>query len=331
MKKNLTLIISVILIISLFAGCGGASMSADSAVIAPSTPMTNGSYEESMKDYDYGYSYNEPEAPMAPDMPAEDAAGSSTNTSSSLPANVKIIYTARLELETTEFDTTVAEMQNLVAALGGYFESSSVNNYSNYRNGNYTVRVPAANFDAFKNQVGQLCQLRYTSTSAEDVSEYYYDTESRLITQQTKLARLQDLLSKAETMEDIITIESAISETEYMIEQLTGTLRHYDSLVGYSTVYISLNEVYQLSEIEEPVIGFWAKLGNAFANGTASFGKSVQRMLINFAYNWIGWLIFLAIAAVVIIFIVKRVKRVKPRRISFKHQNAPAAEEDAQK
>ena len=38
MKKNLALIISVLLIISLFAGCGGSSMSADSAVVTPSSP-----------------------------------------------------------------------------------------------------------------------------------------------------------------------------------------------------------------------------------------------------------------------------------------------------
>ena len=49
----------------------------------------------------------------------------------------------------------------------------------------------------------------------------YYDNEARLTTQRTKLERLQELLSKAEAMEDIITIESAISETELQIEYLT--------------------------------------------------------------------------------------------------------------
>jgi len=333
MKKNISLALAVILIVALLCGCG-ASSATDNAAPMPDIPMAPSAPESSVTgggyrgEMDYGYAAD---MPSEPEAPMEDASSSmSTNSSSGLPANVKVIYTARLELETTEFDTTVSEMQNLVASLGGYFENSSVNNYSNYRSGDYTVRVPAGNFEAFKTQVGNLCQLRYTSSSAEDVSEYYYDTESRLITQQTKLARLQDLLSRAESMEDIITIESAISETEYMIEQLTGTLRHYDSLVGYSTVYISLIEVYQLSEVEQPVIGFWAKLGNAFKNGTASFGKSIQRMLINFAYNWIGWVIFLVIAAVVIIFIVKRVKRSKVPFISSKRKNASDDKDDSQ-
>ena len=57
-------------------------------------------------------------------------------------------------------------------------------------------------------------------------------------------------------MEDIITIESAISETEYQIESLSGTLRHYDALVDYATIHISLQEVYRLSNVEEPAESF---------------------------------------------------------------------------
>ena len=52
-------------------------------------------------------------------------------------------------------------------------------------------------------------------------------------------------------MEDIITIESAISETEYEIERLSGTKRHYDALVDYATVTLELREVYRLSGTED--------------------------------------------------------------------------------
>ena len=104
--------------------------------------------------------------------------------------------------------------------------------------------------------MGELCHVVRQEEDSDNISEQYYDTESRLVTQQTKLERLQTLLSQAETMEDIITIESAISETELEIEQLTGTLRQYDSLVDYSTVTISLEEVYRLSNVEEAPTSF---------------------------------------------------------------------------
>lgn len=87
----------------------------------------------------------------------------------------------------------------------------------------------------------------------EDISEAYYDTSGRLETQTIKLARLQALLAKADKMEDIITLESAISETEQAIDDLSGTLQHYDARVDYASVSISLREVKQLSDVEEPL------------------------------------------------------------------------------
>ena len=61
-----------------------------------------------------------------------------------------------------------------------------------------------------------MCHVVYMSSSAENITEAYYDTDSRLKTAQIKLERLQNLLANADNMADIITIESAISETEYV-------------------------------------------------------------------------------------------------------------------
>ena len=114
-------------------------------------------------------------------------------------------------------------------------------------------------------------------------------------------------------MEDIITLESAISETELAIEQLTGTLRKYDSLVNYATVTISLTEVYKLTEVEQPVIGFGAKLGQAFRSGSAGFVDGLQRFLLGVARGWIGWLIFLIIVIAVVLIVLRIRRRQKAR------------------
>ena len=161
--------------------------------------------------------------------------------------------------------------------------------------------------------MGTLCQVNSINRDTQDVSEYYYDTESRLITQQTKLERLQALLAQAETMEDIIALESAISETELVIEQLTGTLRHYDSLVGYSTVTISLSEVYQLRGTDAPAIGVGAKLTAAFSAGSRNFVSGIQDFLLGFARGWAGWLLFLLVVAVIVLLAVRGYRRRRER------------------
>jgi len=310
MKRSLSLILCLILALCLFTGCGASAMTNDKAVYAPEAPAepmapaAPAPAPEAEEIYDYGY-YEEPAS--SSDL------NSTVSSDSAFPVNTKLIYTANMDLETTAFDDAIAGLEALVKDMGGYFENSNVNNYGSYRQGSYTVRVPARNFEGFCSAVGQLCQLNSISRSAQDVSEAYYDTESRLVTQQTKLDRLQGLLAQAATMEDIIELENAISDTEYQIEQLTGTLRKYDSLVGYSTVSIYINEVFELTEVEEPVIGFGAKLAEAFKRGSSNFVDSLQRMALRFARNWVGWIIWIVIIAVVVFFVVRSIRRRRAR------------------
>lgn len=313
MKKTISLLMAVLIIVSLMTACGSAAT--DSVGYAEEIVYSTGSgknQSQSLKDS----IATSPEAPRVEMESAEtDYAADAQFTSVSMPKNVKLIYRARIDMETTEFDQVAAGLETLVASVGGYFESSSLDNYSSYRYGHYTVRVPAENFESFCSQIGQLCKVNNISRSAEDISENYYDTESRLVTQRTKLERLQELLEQAENMEDIITLESAISETELAIENLTGTLRKYDSLVGYSTVNISLSEVYKLSDVEQPVIGFGAKLAQAFETGCSRFVNNLEDMLLSFARGWVGWLIFIVIAVVVVMFAARTVKKRRTRKL----------------
>ena len=312
-KSTLAFILTAILLLSLLSGCGAASdkATADSYVSngysAESAPMAPA--EEPEMDYGYGAGMDVPA-----DEPADAPASGSDISGEDRLANAKLIYTANIELESTEFDSAVSGLEALVADMGGYFEESYVNNYGSYRSGNYTVRVPAENFESFCASVGELCQLNAISRRAQDISEAYYDTESRLFTQQTKLERLQELLAQAQSMEDIITLESAISDTELYIEQLTGTLRKYDSLVGFSTITIYLQEVYKLTEVEEPVIGFGAKLVQAFKTGCSNFVDGLERGALRFARNWTDWLIFVIVVVIIILVVRKVLKKHRARK-----------------
>lgn len=309
MKKRWSIVLALALLLGLLSGCGSAKSAAyDSAGVYYAE-------EKAYSSYDNGWSASAKDK----DVPAAGDAASLTaqqeQSGSNLPANVKLIYRADIDMESTEFDAAVEGLNALVDSLGGYYERSELNNANQrYRCGYYTVRVPAANFEAFCEGVGGLCQVNNISRSAEDVSEAYYDLESRLSTQRTKLDRLQKLLEQANLMEDIIELESAISDTELVIEQLTGSLRKYDSLVGYSTVSLSLQEVYKLTETEQPVIGFGAKLAAAFRSGTSRFVDNLGDFVLGFARAWVGWLIFIAVVVVAVLLVRRGAVRRRARR-----------------
>ena len=306
MKKKVFALLTALLLLSLTA-CGGGAK--DSSV----------STSSSMGDFNYNADVDSApmEAPMPEpgngwgesyDMPAADS-------SSTLPANVKVILTGDLELESKDFDAAVQAVDDLVKELGGWYESRSINQGGYYRSVNATVRVPAQNFSALMERAGEVAHKTYGNEYQQDVSEAYYDNEARLTTQRTKLERLQTLLAQAESMEDIITLESAISETELQIEYLTGALRKYDSLVNYSTINLSLREVYRLSTDQEVPLTFGQRLGDAFITGLQRGIDGLEDFTIGVARNWMGLLIWGAIIAGIVLLVRQRIRKRRERSV----------------
>lgn len=313
MKKIVSFLLALMLALSL-AACSAKSASSDSASMASDS-----------------YDFNGAELPDAKydDTASDDGAWNGQEVSSAgadlAERGVKMVYTASIEMQTLEFDQAAQDIASLVESMGGYFEQKNFSNYSSsYRHASYTVRVPAEQFTDFCTQVGTLCHVTWQSDTAENISERYYDTQSRLETAQIKLERLQELLSKADNMADIITIESAISDTEYEIESLSGTLRHYDALVDYATVSLTLSETYKLDENEGAPLTFGARIARAFTNGLRDTGVFLEDLAIGIANN----LVFLAVLAALAVVVVRAVRKKKPfGRLGKKKSKLPAGEE----
>lgn len=317
-RKFGALALAALLAALTLTACGG-SAKGDTAAASPSGSM------DSAYEMEGGYGggedfgglfYSQVQEPEA--APPDEG---ETNAGEDRLANAKMIYSASIEAQTMEFDTCAADLETLVEQTGGYLEYASAHSYGDgYRSGSYTARIPAARFTLFLKSVGDIAHVTWQEKSSENISEAYYDLESRLTTQRTKMERLQALLARAENMEDIITIESAIAETEYQIEQLTGSLRHYDALVDFSTIQIQLREVARLSDVETTPPSFSARLSAAFSGGLVNFGDFLQELSIFAAYNWI-WLVILA---GIVLLAAKAVRRRAER------QAGPSPEEERQ-
>lgn len=244
----------------------------------------------------------------------------------------KRIYSASLEMETTGFDEAAKGLAALVESCGGYFQSSSVSSLgTGYRNGQYTIRVPVDRFQSFLDQAGNLCHVTRQTSVCDDVSESYYDTQGRLATQKTKLERLRALLAKAEKMEDIITLENAISDTETQIESLSGTLQHYDALADDATVTMNLSEVYRLSNTEEPAAGFGGRFTEALSSGWKNFVGGIQSLLVALAYGWV-WLVLLTVAAVAAALLFRNARRKKEKQVpTVQNGQTPTGSDEMQR
>ncbi len=286
MKRMGTRLLPVLLCALLtLTACGGGSNSAASRP-ADNNMVSTDSAPQAPAEGEYGWALD-----GGTDMPEPAESGGG------LPAGVKIIYTADVDLETKEFDQASQALEEAVKELGGWFESRSLYQGGSYRRLSCTIRVPAEQFEPLLERAGEAAHMVSRDAYSEDVSEAYYDSEARLTTQRTKLERLQTLLAQAATMEDIIALESALSETELQIEYLTGSLRRYDSLVGYSTVNLQLREVYRLSTDEETPMTFGERLGSAFSTGLQRGRDNMEELVIGLAANWMTLLLLAAVIA----------------------------------
>ncbi len=309
MKKHILLPISAILLsLSLVACSSGMKGSAPQAV-APA-PSSGVSEPAGRPDYEFGGIAESP------------SKGGDSSAPSQQVRDSKLILRASLTMESQEFDAAVAALDQLVKAKGGYYESNNLQQNTYYdadtstarpaRFGDFTIRLPKDQFEPFLGAAGDVGHIINSSRFSEDVGDAYYDTELRLKTQQTKHERLLSLLEKADNMENIIALENALSNVEYEIERLTGSLRNYDSLVGYSTITVRLNEVLKLTEQPKATASLGGRIANAFSGGLKAFGEGLGNLAVWGAYHFVGVLVFLAVAAVAAVLARREYRKRRP-------------------
>ncbi len=288
---------------ALFTGCGGsASQSEGTTDAAPAQEEPMAMDYASDDIYNAGVVTEEAAAEEASEI-AEEGTGN-TGTPEVQDTQRKLIRNVSLEVETETFDELLVTVNERTGELGGYIEESYTYNGSNYygrdlRNANLTIRIPAEKLDAFLSAVSEISNVISRNESVTDVTLQYVDMESHKKVLLAEQERLLELLERAETIEDIISLESRLSEVRYQIESMESQLRTMDNQVSYSTVYLYINEVSKLTPVKEQTV--WEKISTGFANSVYQVGSG----LLNFGIGFVIALPYILFwAAVILIFVL---------------------------
>lgn len=243
-----------------------------------------------------------------------------------MPDSRKIIRHLSMDLETREFPEAIQSIKEAVAAAGGYIESQSQDGYSlgsrsryQERYANIQARVPSARLDEVAQSVGGFCNVLSQSESMDDITDSYYDAQAHLKTLRIQEERLLAILEKAEKLEDIITLESALSDVRYQIESLTASLRRMDSQVTYSYLNISLREVVEYQEIQEKPRTFGERMSEAFGDGIGTMVDGLQDFALFLARTGPS-LVVLILFIVAIVLIIRACGKAGEKRRAAKGQ-----------
>lgn len=220
----------------------------------------------------------------------------------------KIIRTVSFTLRTEDYDTVLDSVRKRTGELGGRVESLYVYGDTANRQARtayLTLRIPKEQVDAFLSSAGELGRMTDYSENLKDISETYYDTQSRLAVQRAKLSRLQEMLPQAETVADIIEIENAISDTQYLVDTYETRMNGYNSRVDYSTVSVTVSE----EIVREPEnITLWDRIAGALRDSLADGVEFLADMLV-FLVAALPWLILLALTVTVVAMLIRKRKR----------------------
>lgn len=251
MKKNklfgaallCALTLSVTMIFSGCAGPSGAELSGKSGANALISEIADTSEEKTTQDDSVG-----------------TTAGNGLdkrNESSDALKELKIIKSASVTLEAGNAFAVFTEIAAMAEAEGGFVQDSSVFE----ENGKMTLRVPVAKADAFLEVIRETYKIKNFSESSKDVTDEYTDNQSRLESARTALKRYQELLSKAVTIDEILTIQDRIDKVTADIESYEALKASYDSRVAYETITININN---------PVVtedNRWSDLSESLSDG----------------------------------------------------------------
>ena len=289
----------------IFTGCGSPS-GAESAVEQKTDGVRTNNYAAADNGYSSGSGVSVDAATMEA---SETTGGLGDNTilsedMASAESGRKLIKNASLDVETRAFDTFVSYLENEVESLGGYIEYSSVGGSSYVSEGSqrtawYTARIPEEKLETFISKIGDNGNITNISRNVRDITLEYVDVAGRISTLETELERLNELLSEASSMEDILAIESKISDVRYELESYQGQMNTYDNLVDYSTVDIYVLEVDVVSANQGDSV--WEQIQSGFMNNLYSLGRGLGGFIIGL----ICAIPYLAVIAVVVVIIVK--------------------------
>lgn len=238
----------------------------------------------------------------------EEIAGDSETTTSDLPEDRKLIQKVNMSVETEDLDKLLSNLDKRISELGGYVETSNIENgsaYSNrrFRSATMTIRIPAKSFNSFINKVSELSNVVSSQKTVEDITLNYVATEGRMKALQAEEARLLQFMAKAETMNDLLTVEKRLTEVRAELETVTSALRVYDNQVNYSTINLTINEVKEYTDVTEPET-VWQRISKGFVNSLKNIGNFFKELFV-FIIVASPYLALLALIPLSIIAIIK--------------------------
>jgi len=156
----------------------------------------------------------------------------------------KVVKTANLGLRSEEVRQSAAQAHQVAAAAGGSVFSSQVYKSEDSVTAQLILSVPSEEFERVLDELRGLGEKVTTDTvSGQDVTEEYVDLESRERNLRATEESLLRLYSKAENVEEALSIQRELTNVRGEIELVQGRIKYLDQHTSYSQITLDIQPV----------------------------------------------------------------------------------------
>lgn len=174
----------------------------------------------------------EPTAAPPPDVPELEADPAVTPDLDELPH--QIIYTGSMRVAVFHLEEARGKAETLVTEVGGYVQAMN--------DGGMTLRIPADRFRDTMDRLGELGRVEARAIESADVTEDFYDLETRIAVLRQTQSRLMSLLARAQSVEETLKVQTALDRVTLDLEAALGRQRALESQIRYSRLNVELVE-----------------------------------------------------------------------------------------
>lgn len=155
----------------------------------------------------------------------------------------EIVRRGSMRVEVDDLGAARRRLEGALAALGGRVEVAEVGD----ERASYRLRVPAERLDPMMDSTAALGDVELRTVSAADVTDRVVDTEARLGALRASRDRLRELLSRAQSVADVIAVERELARVQGELESLEARLQALRGDVAMSELTVQLDR--------KPVLG----------------------------------------------------------------------------
>ncbi|MFA7467382.1 MAG: DUF4349 domain-containing protein, partial [Desulfotomaculaceae bacterium] len=194
----------------------------------------------------------------------------------------KIIRTVTLSIIVPDVEKTVTEIEAMLKKVNGYVQDANLWQSDNNLQGHLTLRVPSSEVDGFIPRLESLGRVERKNVSGQDVTEEYYDVEARKNNLKKQEARYLELLDKANTVKEMLEIESELARVRGEIESMEARLKVLDNRVDLATITLELQAPKSLSTGETLREPFGERIQTGWQRGINGMMNFVQDLVVLF-------------------------------------------------